>query len=74
MNYRDLIERNPEVLLGKPLIKETRISVELVIRKLGDGYSIAELLESYPHLSKDQIFAALQFAADVMAHEENIEV
>jgi len=74
MNYRDLIERNPEVLLGKPLIKGTRISVELVIRKLGDGYSIAELLESYPHLSKDQIFAALQFAADVMAHEENIEV
>lgn len=74
MNYRDLIERNPEVLLGKPLIKGTKISVELVIRKLGDGYSIAELLESYPHLSKDQIFAALQFAADVMAHEENIEV
>jgi len=74
MNYRYLIERNPEVLLGKPLIKETRISVELVIRKLGDGYSIAELLESYPHVSKDQIFAALQFAADVMAHEENIEV
>jgi uncharacterized protein (DUF433 family) len=74
MTYRNLIERNPDVLLGKPIIKGTRISVELVIRKLGEGYSIEDLLENYPHISKEQILAALQFAADMISLEENIEV
>ncbi len=73
MEYKQLIERNPDIMLGKPIIRGTRISVELVMRKLADGYSIADLLKSYPHLTKEQILAALEYAADIIANEETLE-
>ncbi len=60
-------------MLGKPIIRGTRITVELVMRKLADGYSIADLLKSYPHLTKEQILAALEYAADIIANEEILE-
>ena len=72
MEHTDLIERNPEVMLGKPVIKGTRITVELIVRKIAGGYSIDELLKAYPHLTRQQIQAALEFAADVVANEEVI--
>lgn len=58
MNYKQYIERNPEIMLGKPIIKGTRITVELIMRKLADGYKISDLMESYPHLTEEQILAA----------------
>jgi len=73
MNYQKHIERNPEVMLGKPIIKGTRITVELVMRKLANGYSTEELLESYPHLKREQIIAALEYAADMIANEDTLE-
>jgi len=72
MNYHPLIERNPSILLGKPILKGTRISVELIIRKLSGGYRIEGLLEDYPHLRQEQILAALSYAADVIANDELI--
>jgi uncharacterized protein (DUF433 family) len=74
MNYKYLITRNPQVMLGKPVIKGTRITVELIIRKLAGGFSVDDLLISYPHITKDQIYAALEFAADIIANEEIIEM
>lgn len=71
MNYKQYIERNPEIMLGKPIIKGTRITVELLMRKLAGGYNISNILESYPHLTKEQIFAALEYAADMIANEEH---
>jgi len=73
MNYQKHIERRPDVLVGKPVIKGTRISVELIIRKLAGGYSIADLIKQYPHLSDEKIKAALEYAADVIAHEDSLE-
>jgi len=73
MNYKTHIERNPEIMLGKPIIKGTRITVELLKRKLAGGFSIQDLLESYPHLTQEQILAALEYAADVIANEESLE-
>lgn len=73
MDYKIYIERNPDIMLGKPIIKGTRITVELLMRKLAGGYSLDDLLISYPHLTKDQILAALEFAADMIANEETIE-
>ncbi|MGF1670846.1 MAG: DUF433 domain-containing protein [Balneolaceae bacterium] len=73
MKYKKYIERNPKVMLGKPVIKGTRITVEHIIRKLSSGYTISDLLENYPHLTKVQISAALEFAADMIAHEETLE-
>lgn len=73
MYYKEHIERNPEIMLGKPIIKGTRITVEIIMRKLADGYNIDDLLRSYPHLEKGQILAALEYAADMIANEEILE-
>ena len=53
-------------MLGKPIIKGTRITVEHILRELSEGITIVELLESYPHLIRDDILAALSYSADVM--------
>lgn len=53
MNYEEYIWRNPEIMLGKPVIKGTRITVELIMRKLAEGFTVDELIESYPHLKKE---------------------
>lgn len=63
------IEINPEVLVGKPVVRGTRIPVELIVRKLGEGASEAELLDAYPRLSVEDIRACLAYAADSLAHE-----
>ena len=73
MDYKQYIERNPNIMLGKPIIKGTRITVELLIRKLADGYNIDNILQSYPHLTKEQIFATLEYAADIIANELILE-
>ena len=63
-------EVNPRVMLGKPVIRGTRIPVELLLRKLSDGASEADLLEAYPNLTREDIHAAMRYAADTLAHEE----
>lgn len=64
------IEINPEVMLGKPVIRDTRITVELILRRLGEGATAADLLEDYPRLSHEDILAVLAYAANVIAHED----
>lgn len=60
---------DPAIMMGKPCIKGTRITVELVLRKLGAGRSFADLLQAYPQLTEDDLRAALAFAADYLEHE-----
>ncbi len=74
MNINSLIEIKPEVMLGKPVIKGTRIPVELIVRKLGEGTTIEALLDGYPNLSEKAIHAALIYAADVVADEQFIHL
>lgn len=64
VNPEVYVEINPKIMMGKPVIKGTRITVELIVEQLAGGRSIEELLESYPSLSKESIYAALQFAAN----------
>lgn len=66
---KDRIEVNPDVMLGKPVIRGTRIPVELVLRKLGEGATETDLLDAYPRLTQEDIRAALAYAADSLAHE-----
>lgn len=68
-NFADRIEINPDVLLGKPVIRGTRIPIELILRKLSEGVSETDLLDAYPRLSKADIQAALAYAANSLAHE-----
>jgi len=65
----DRIELNPAILQGKPVIRGTRIPVEDILRKLADGASEADLLDAYPRLTRDDIQAALRYAADSVGHE-----
>jgi len=70
MTIQERIEMNPDVMLGKPVIRGTRIPVELIVRKIAEGATEAVLLDAYPRLTRDDIRAALRFAADTLAHEE----
>ena len=64
MDWRDRIVCNPEILVGKPTIKGTRISVELILGWLANGWTFEQVLESYPHITRDDMQAALAFAAE----------
>ncbi len=72
MSRANRIECNPKVMLGKPIIRGTRIPVELILRKLSEGATEADLQDSYPRLKRADIRAALEYAADTVAHEEVI--
>ncbi|RYX91606.1 MAG: DUF433 domain-containing protein [Bradyrhizobiaceae bacterium] len=65
----EIIMRDPSVLAGKPVIRGTRISVEFVLGLLADGWSAEDILDSYPHLSKEQIAACLHYARDLLQSE-----
>ena len=69
MDYRSYIESNPGVMLGKPVIKGTRITVALVLQRLSEGASPEELLLAYPNLKREDIRAVLGYASDVVANE-----
>ncbi len=65
---------DPKVMVGKPVIKGTRIPVDAIIRRLAEGLSVKEILEEYPNLKEEDIKAALEYAAKVLSGEEVIPV
>ena len=65
----DRISRDPKIMMGKPCIKGTRITVELVLEDLSDGMSVAHVLEAYPHLTEADVRAALEYAAEYLREE-----
>ncbi len=67
MNLADHIEVNPQITLGKPVIRGTRIPVELVLRKLSEGATEQTLVEAYPQLTPAGIQAALAYAAEALS-------
>jgi uncharacterized protein (DUF433 family) len=64
------IQIDPEIMFGKPVIRGTRIPVDMILRKLGEGMSIEEILEDHPRLVREDVLAAQKFAADYITHEE----
>jgi uncharacterized protein (DUF433 family) len=70
MNWQEYIERDPEVMLGKPVFKGTRLTVEFVLERLGQGATPDELLENYVGLRLEHIRAAQAYAASVLRHDE----
>jgi uncharacterized protein (DUF433 family) len=73
MILAERIEMKPDVMLGKPVIRGTRVPVELILRRISEGATEEDLLASYPHLTRDDIRAAVAFAADTIANEEIVE-
>ncbi len=72
MTITDRIEINPKVMMGKPVIRGTRIPVELILRKLSEGAAEDDLLDAYSRLTRADIQAAVGYAADTVAHEETV--
>lgn len=60
------IEIDPGVMVGKPVIRGTRITVELILRRFADGYTLEEILQDHPRLTAEDVQAALAYAADAM--------
>jgi len=72
VEYTKRIVSAPDIMLGKPVVKGTRITVEFILRKMAEGMTIEEFLEAYPHLTKDDVLAAVSYSADVISREELI--
>ena len=70
MKINPRIQMNPEIMFGKPVIKNTRITVEQILRKLAAGMAVVDIIADHPQLHPDDIYAAQEFAADYIAEEE----
>lgn len=68
----DRIEINPQVMLGKPVIRGTRVTVEILLEKLAAGASLDEILADYPGLEREDVLAALGYARHAVATDELI--
>ncbi len=72
--WSDYIEQRKNVLGGKPVIKNTRIGVDLILEKIGNGETIDDLLIAYPHLTKNEILACITYGANLVRNEIFIDV
>lgn len=69
-SFWDRIEINPQVMLGKPVIRGTRITVEIILKKLAQDIAIDEILADYPRLTREDIQAAIAYAASALGTDE----
>jgi uncharacterized protein (DUF433 family) len=72
MDWKDRIHSDDAILGGKPVIRGSRVSVELVLEYVADGCSVADVLAAYPHITEADVRAALAFAHDMVAEEKAI--
>jgi uncharacterized protein (DUF433 family) len=70
MTITDRIEINPKVMMGKPVIRGTRVTIELILRKISEGAREKDLLDAYQKLTHEDIQAALRYAADTLTQEK----
>ncbi|HVT89760.1 MAG TPA: DUF433 domain-containing protein [Tepidisphaeraceae bacterium] len=72
MNWQDYIEEKPDVMTGKPVFKNTRITVEHVLEELGSGTTEAELLRGHPRITAEHLRAAMAYAAALLHRDETV--
>jgi uncharacterized protein (DUF433 family) len=72
MNWREHIVSDPEILVGKPVVKGTRLSVDLILDRLADGWTAEDLFKSYPRLTPEALHAVFAFAAEVLKDEDYV--
>ena len=70
MNWQDRIVVDPEILVGKPVVKGTRLAVAFIIDLLAQGWTEAEILRNYPGLTHEDVQACLAYASDVLQAEK----
>jgi len=74
MNWRDYIVSDPEILVGKPAVKGTRLSVDLILDRLADGWTTEDLFQAYPRLTPEALQAVFAFAAEVLKDEDYVAI
>lgn len=74
MDWKNHVTVNPDILAGKPIVRGTRISVELLMDRLADGWSVEQILEAYPHLTREDVLAAIAFVAEIFREERFIAI
>jgi uncharacterized protein (DUF433 family) len=74
MDWKSLIDRDPNVMLGKPVLSGTRITVEFVLERLAQGATREELIENYDGLRPEHVSAALAYAAASVRRDETVIV
>lgn len=74
MDWKQRIIVDPGVLVGKPVIRGTRISVQLLLDRVADGWTMEDILESYPHLTREDVLAAFSFAAELFREETFVAI
>lgn len=73
-DWKTRIVVDPDILVGKPTVKGTRISVELILDRLSDGWTMEDILSSYPTLTREDVLAALSFAAELFKEETFVAI
>ncbi len=73
-DWKDRITVNPEILVGKPIIRGTRISVEMLMDRLADGWTMEQILESYPRVTREDVLAAIAFVTEVFREEDYVAI
>jgi uncharacterized protein (DUF433 family) len=74
MNWRDYIASDPEILAGRPTVKGMRLSVDLILDRLADGWTAEDLFQAYPRLTSEALQAAFAFAAEILKDEDYIAI
>ena len=69
MSWEDRISVDPKVLVGKPVVKGTRLAVEFIVERLADGWTEEQLLDNYPGLTHEDISACLRYATEILKSE-----
>jgi len=70
MDWKQRIVMDPAILVGKPIIRNTRIAVEFILELLSNGWTENKILENYPQLTMDDIIAAIKYAVEVLKEEK----
>ena len=73
VNWRERITIDPQVLVGKPVIKGTRLAVEFIVDLLAAGWTHEQILDNYPHIRREDIQACLAYAAELL-HAEHVVI
>jgi uncharacterized protein (DUF433 family) len=67
VKWRDFIHSDPEILVGKPVVRGTRLSVDFILRLLGNGWTVQEVLENYPRLTAEAVQAVFAYAGECLS-------
>ena len=71
-HYTHFITRDHQIMLGKPILKGTRLTVELILRKLAQSATADDLTKMYPHLTPPHLQAIFEYAADVLSNDDSL--